>query len=261
MKTSIPALCVLVALSTSPSYAQSTDAGRVVYASRCASCHGTTGGGGELGPTIVMRVPARTDAELTSVIQQGLPTAGMPAFGNLSAHRNAGPDRVPPIVAPSRRVRAGADESHADDGHSAQRVGIEPGPGRSATAGRRSKAVLLRKEGRDTAASPHRPTGRATTVRPREPAQRAHADRQKQCRAPGAEVDLQPAEHVDAAGDAGRGRRRDVRDERQPVLRARRRHRARDLALLAPANERPHRQRGGRHQPRRRQSRAIACSW
>ena len=61
------------------------DPGRVVYASRCASCHGTTGSGGELGPSIVMRVPARTDAELTSVIQQGLPTAGMPAFGNLSA--------------------------------------------------------------------------------------------------------------------------------------------------------------------------------
>jgi alcohol dehydrogenase (cytochrome c) len=56
-----------------------------MFASRCASCHGTTGDGGELGPSIVMRVPARTDAELTTVIQQGLPTAGMPAFGNLSA--------------------------------------------------------------------------------------------------------------------------------------------------------------------------------
>ena len=56
-----------------------------MFASRCGSCHGTTGDGGELGPSIVMRVPARTDAELTTVIQQGLLTAGMPAFGNLSA--------------------------------------------------------------------------------------------------------------------------------------------------------------------------------
>ncbi len=79
------AFCVLVTLIATSSSAQTNDPGRAVYASRCASCHGTTGSGGELGPSIVMRVPARTDAELTSVIQQGLPTAGMPAFGNLSA--------------------------------------------------------------------------------------------------------------------------------------------------------------------------------
>ena len=34
-----------------------------------------------------------------------------------------------------------------------------------------------------------------------------------------------------------------------------------DLALLASADERSDRQRGGRHQPRRRPWRAIACSW
>ena len=46
--------------------------------------HGTSGNGGELGPTIVMRVPARTDEELSTVIRQGLPTAGMPAFASLT---------------------------------------------------------------------------------------------------------------------------------------------------------------------------------
>jgi alcohol dehydrogenase (cytochrome c) len=50
-----------------------------VYATRCAGCHGSNGGGGELGPSIVSRVPARSDEELTTVIRQGLPTAGMPA--------------------------------------------------------------------------------------------------------------------------------------------------------------------------------------
>ena len=65
-------------------YAQSADNGRTVYANRCAGCHGTTGNGGELGPSIVTRVPARTDEELHAVIRQGLPNAGMPAFGNLS---------------------------------------------------------------------------------------------------------------------------------------------------------------------------------
>ena len=64
--------------------AQTPDAGRLLYANRCAGCHGTTGNGGELGPSITTRVPARTDEELVTVIRTGLPTAGMPAFANLS---------------------------------------------------------------------------------------------------------------------------------------------------------------------------------
>lgn len=64
--------------------AQTSDPGRLVYTSRCAGCHGTTGGGGELGPSIVTRVPSRTDEELATVIRQGLPTAGMPASPNIT---------------------------------------------------------------------------------------------------------------------------------------------------------------------------------
>ncbi len=78
------AFCVIVTLVATSSYAQATDPGRAVYTSRCAGCHGSDGNGGELGPSIVMRVPARTDEELTTVIQQGLPTAGMPAFANVT---------------------------------------------------------------------------------------------------------------------------------------------------------------------------------
>src|SRR5688572_19586160 len=81
MRLLLTLLCVLFAASAA---AQTADPGRLVYASRCAGCHGSNGGGGELGPSIVMRVPARTDEELTSVIKQGLPTAGMPASPNLT---------------------------------------------------------------------------------------------------------------------------------------------------------------------------------
>lgn len=72
-------LALVCALFTTSAAAQTSDPGRLVYASRCAGCHGSTGGGGELGPSIVTRVPSRTDEELTTVIRQGLPTAGMPA--------------------------------------------------------------------------------------------------------------------------------------------------------------------------------------
>ena len=72
-------LALVCALFATSAAAQTSDPGRLVYASRCAGCHGSTGGGGELGPSIVTRVPSRTDEELTTVIRQGLPTAGMPA--------------------------------------------------------------------------------------------------------------------------------------------------------------------------------------
>jgi alcohol dehydrogenase (cytochrome c) len=64
--------------------AQTPESGRQVFASRCAACHGTAGAGGELGPSIVTRVPLRTDQELESVIREGLTGAGMPAFASLS---------------------------------------------------------------------------------------------------------------------------------------------------------------------------------
>src|SRR5262245_33552997 len=84
MKAIPSLLCVSFCLLTVAAGAQTTDAGRAIYASRCASCHGTNGDGGELGPQITDRVPARTDEELTTLLQQGLTTAGMPAFGSLS---------------------------------------------------------------------------------------------------------------------------------------------------------------------------------
>src|SRR5215831_7252049 len=64
--------------------AQAPDAGRQVFAQRCAGCHGSDGNGGELGPGIATRVPARTDQELTTTFRQGFPASGMPAFANLS---------------------------------------------------------------------------------------------------------------------------------------------------------------------------------
>src|SRR5260221_13346956 len=64
--------------------AQTPDAGRQVFVGRCAGCHGSDGNGGELGPGISTRVPLRTDADLAALLRQGLPEAGMPAFGTLT---------------------------------------------------------------------------------------------------------------------------------------------------------------------------------
>ena len=64
--------------------AQDADPGRQGFVARCAGCHGTDGNGGELGPGIVARIPFRTDQELATVVRDGLPGAGMPAFPGMA---------------------------------------------------------------------------------------------------------------------------------------------------------------------------------
>jgi len=75
-------LCVLFPASIA--LAQSPDSGRQVFVSRCAGCHGSDGNGGELGPAVTARVPSRTDEDLQSLLKQGLPASGMPAFPSLT---------------------------------------------------------------------------------------------------------------------------------------------------------------------------------
>src|SRR5690349_17881183 len=77
-------LAVLVCVAAMPAAAQNVEPGRQVFSSRCATCHGTGGGGGELGPSILARIPLRNDAELEAVIREGVSGAGMPSFANLS---------------------------------------------------------------------------------------------------------------------------------------------------------------------------------
>jgi alcohol dehydrogenase (cytochrome c) len=74
----------LIMLWAPAASAQAPEAGSQVFATRCASCHGTTGNGGELGPAITARVPLRSDADLQALLREGLPNAGMPAFPTLT---------------------------------------------------------------------------------------------------------------------------------------------------------------------------------
>jgi alcohol dehydrogenase (cytochrome c) len=83
-RSAVLIVVIAAASATLTTWAQTPDPGRQTYASRCAGCHGTNAGGGELGPAIVTRVPARTDEEIATVVRQGLPTAGMPAFPSIT---------------------------------------------------------------------------------------------------------------------------------------------------------------------------------
>ena len=58
--------------------AQDASPGRKVFETRCASCHGADGNGGEMGPGIVTRLPNLDDKQLAAVIHNGVPAKGMP---------------------------------------------------------------------------------------------------------------------------------------------------------------------------------------
>ncbi len=59
-------------------------AGRQLFNSSCAGCHGLDGRGGEHAPNIATdaNVQHLDDAKLTHIVRNGIPAAGMPAFGS-----------------------------------------------------------------------------------------------------------------------------------------------------------------------------------
>ncbi len=58
--------------------AQTNRAGKQLFDSRCAMCHGEDGNGGEFAPGIVTRLAGRSDSDLDTTIRDGLPNRGMP---------------------------------------------------------------------------------------------------------------------------------------------------------------------------------------
>ena len=55
--------------------------GRQIFEDRCGTCHGADGNGGEHAPAITRAAPDMEDAQLTTLIREGLPARGMPAIG------------------------------------------------------------------------------------------------------------------------------------------------------------------------------------
>lgn len=58
--------------------------GEQVFSSSCAGCHGLDGRGGEHAPNIATdpKIQQLSDRDLLRVVRNGIPTAGMPAFGS-----------------------------------------------------------------------------------------------------------------------------------------------------------------------------------
>ncbi|WP_396626044.1 PQQ-binding-like beta-propeller repeat protein [Luteitalea sp.] len=67
-----------LAVGVVPADAQSPR-GKRVFETRCANCHGGDGNGGEMGPAITTRLPALTDADVSTLVRLGRASRGMPA--------------------------------------------------------------------------------------------------------------------------------------------------------------------------------------
>src|SRR5271165_5328588 len=73
-------LAVLL-LCTWPANGQENEPGKKLFVTRCASCHGADGGGGEFGPNIAdVRGLAHRDLNVADIVKNGLADFGMPAF-------------------------------------------------------------------------------------------------------------------------------------------------------------------------------------
>jgi PQQ-dependent dehydrogenase (methanol/ethanol family) len=65
-----------------PVSARLVEDGQKLFGTHCAACHGKEADGGEMGPKLsgTRRLRSRTPQQLRSIISQGMPSTGMPAF-------------------------------------------------------------------------------------------------------------------------------------------------------------------------------------
>jgi alcohol dehydrogenase (cytochrome c) len=72
---------VLLAAIAGAAHAQDNERGKMLFAARCAACHGADGAGGEFGPDIAdVRGLSHREMNLAELIKNGLADFGMPAF-------------------------------------------------------------------------------------------------------------------------------------------------------------------------------------
>src|SRR5882762_510190 len=84
-------LLIIIIIIDCPVYAQNSSGAKRMFASRCALCHGTDARGGEYGPALAGNddLLGKPISWFRNVIQNGVPSRGMPAFHLDGAELNA----------------------------------------------------------------------------------------------------------------------------------------------------------------------------
>jgi cytochrome c oxidase cbb3-type subunit III len=88
--------------SESSAASETVAAGKAIFATTCAGCHGLDGRGGERGPNIATRAEVRrlSDADISRVIEDGSPSKQMPGFG-----RSLNDSKIHAIILYLRRLQ------------------------------------------------------------------------------------------------------------------------------------------------------------
>ncbi len=247
------AFLIAVPLLAQPPASRSAGPGQKFYENNCSVCHGADGAGGELAPSIVMRLPNRSDAELAALIHSGIPARGMPAFNlpaqdtnDLVAYLRT--FRVPRFgLAPVRKKVETTDGQTIEGtviGESSLDLSLRTDDSRihlfRTTTGDRYRPVTSQTDWPTYNGDPS--GNRYTQLSQIDEVE--HSATRPEWMFPTAECS---SDREHARG----GRRHYVRIQRQRMLRARRRQRPHDLALPARPHQRIGGERGQRIQSRR----------
>ena len=136
-------VAALILLASLPS-AQTADPGRATFVNRCAGCHGTDGNGGELGPPIATRVPTLSDQDITTLLRDGRPSLGMPAFAALTASESSDLIRYLRTIKPSGGFMPRRATLRLENGRSLEGVVFNQSLSDAQVLGSDSKIHLLR---------------------------------------------------------------------------------------------------------------------
>lgn len=82
-------VCYVTASAAGAQQREGAPRGSALFAGNCAACHGSDGRGGEHAPNIATRpeIVSLSDARLQSIVTNGVPAEGMPAFGSLGSRQ------------------------------------------------------------------------------------------------------------------------------------------------------------------------------
>lgn len=125
-------------------------AGRQVFLNRCASCHGTTANGGEFGPSILNRIPLRSDEELVNLLHSGLPSSGMPAFPDITGAERSNLIDFLRSLKPANGFALAHATVNLDNGHSLQGTVLNRSAAGMQFLGDDRRLYLLRRTGNGT---------------------------------------------------------------------------------------------------------------
>jgi len=67
----------------------SVELGRSIFQRNCGTCHGGDGLGGEMGPNLAYRQARLNDDQLSSILHDGIPNRGMPAFPSIETREKS----------------------------------------------------------------------------------------------------------------------------------------------------------------------------